>query len=131
SQHGDAEYLEGARATAPNRRFERWPIGMHREKRRAQPDGGFNALFDRVRNIVKLEVEKDLLSRICKLAHERQAAGIRELIADLIEAYRVAEPRYEAARLLDGRHIERNNQPACIRYLQYEAPSFLPINHKS
>ncbi len=47
----------------------------------------------------------------------RQAAGEGELIADLVERHRVAEPRHHGLRLFDRGHVERDDQPVAGLHL--------------
>ena len=70
----------------------------------------FDALRDRVADVVQLHVDEDLLAGVGQRAREIEPAGKAELIADLVEHDRLAEPRHHRLRLGDGRHIERDDQ---------------------
>jgi hypothetical protein len=50
---------------------------------------------------VQLEIDEHFLAAFGQLRHQRKAAGVAELIADLVEAHAVAEPRDQRFRRLD------------------------------
>ena len=72
---------------------------MHGEKGRAELRDAFNAVRDRIADVVQLEVEEDLLAGCARAAaREGEAAGKAELIADLVERDGVAELRRPSPR---------------------------------
>ena len=83
---------------------------MHREESGAKPGHAFDALRDGVGDVVQLEVDKDLLAGAGQRVRVRKPAGEGELIADLVERDRVAEPRHQRGRRFDRGDIERNDQ---------------------
>src|SRR4029077_11162316 len=54
--------------------------------------------------------EKDAFAGVNQGGHIAKPAGISELIADLVERHRVAEPGHHGARVLDRRQIEGDDQ---------------------
>ena len=79
-------------------------------KRRAHARDALHALRDRVADVVQLHVDEDLLAGVGQRAREIEPAGKAELVADLVEHDRLAEPRHQRLRLGDGRDIERDDQ---------------------
>ena len=75
-------------------------IGVHGEEARAEPRHALDALRDRVADVVQLEIEEHALAGAGKRLREGKPAGEGELIADLVERYRIAEPRHHAPALL-------------------------------
>ena len=69
-----------------------------------------HALRDRVADVVQLHVDEHLLAGVGERAREIEPAGEAELIADLVEHDRLAEPRHHRLRLGDGGNVERNDQ---------------------
>src|SRR5262249_12453890 len=89
-------------------------IGMHGQEGRAEPGDALDTTRDRVADIVQLEIDEDLLALVGELADQRQAAGIAELIADLVEAHAVAEPRHHGFRLRHIGQVERHDQAVFV-----------------
>ena len=83
---------------------------MHREEGRAQSRDAFNALRNGIADVVQLEIEEDALARAGEHARKIDPAGEGELIADLVERHRFAQPRHQRLRLGDGADIERDDQ---------------------
>ncbi len=83
---------------------------MHGEKRRAKPRHAFHALRHRIADVVKLQIDEDLVTRVDQRMRIGDAAGKGELITNLIERDRIAEPRHQRLRRFDRRHIERDDQ---------------------
>ena len=76
---------------------------MHCEESRAEASDAFDALGDRIADIVQFKIEEDALSGTGELLRVSEAAGISELVADLVERHRIAEPRHHGFRRLDRR----------------------------
>src|SRR5690242_16347856 len=83
---------------------------MHSQESRAEFRHALDTSRNRIADIVQLEVEEHFLAGLGELAHQWQAAGISELIPDLVEAHTVAEPRDHRLRRIDAWEIERHNQ---------------------
>ena len=102
-QHGDGENLQARAGAGLDRRLHGLRIGMHGEEGRAQFGDALDAARHGVADVVQLEIDEHLLAGIGELADQRQAAGISELIADLVEGHAVAEPRDHRFRGGDAR----------------------------
>ncbi len=84
---------------------------MHREERCAERRDAFDSLGDGVADIVELEVQKNALARAREHLGEVDAARESQLVADLVERDRLAEPHDNRLRLRHRRDIEGNDQP--------------------
>ena len=71
---------------------------------------------DRVRDVVKLEVEEDARARSDEFAHEVGAGGCEQLRADLEHARRAAQRVERAPRLVRRRNVERDDKFLFRRY---------------
>ena len=91
-QHGDGEDLQIRSRARLDRRLHGLRIGMHGEEGRAKRGDALDAARHGIADVVQLEIDEHLLARVGELADQRQAAGISELIADLVERHAVAEP---------------------------------------
>ena len=103
----DAQLRAGARV---DRRVHGLRIGVHGEERRAELRDALDPARDRVADVVQLEVEEDLLAGAGQRAREVEPAREGELIADLVERHRFAEPRHHRLRRGDRGHVERDDQ---------------------
>ena len=97
-------------AAAFDRALHGLRIGVHGEEGRAQLGDALDTTRDGVADVVHLEIGEHLLALVGELADQRQAAGISELIADLVEGDAVAEPRDHRLRGINAGKIERNDQ---------------------
>ncbi len=84
---------------------------MHGQECRAKCCDALDAARHRIADVVQLEIDENLLAGVRELTDQRQAAGISELIADLVKCNAVAEPRDHRFRSRDAGQIERHNQP--------------------
>ena len=84
-------------------------------------------LRHRVRNVVKLEVEKNQKSATNQLPHQPRLGRGEELLTDLYRAFSRIEPRRESERRQHVRKVERNDDPrrvsAHVQLLVYAKPS--------
>ena len=126
-KHRDAE---NAQRPAPclDRRLHGLRIGVNRQESCAQARGTFHALCNRIADIVQLEIEKDLLAGAGELLRVGESASISELIADLVERHRVAEPRHQRFRGLDRRKLECHDQ-ALTRRNRHSGRSLRSFRH--
>ena len=109
-EHGHGQNAQLRAALAFDRRLHGLRIGVHGQERRAELRDALDALGHRVADIVQLEIEKHLLAGGDQSRGERQAAGEGELIADLVEPHRIAEPRHHRLGRRHRRHIESHDQ---------------------
>src|SRR5688572_8951231 len=85
---------------------------MHREERGAAAGEVAHRAAHGLRDVVELQVGKDLVSARGKPRDELEGAGAaEELEADLVEARGVAELLDQRARLLGRRHVQGNDEP--------------------
>jgi hypothetical protein len=101
---------------------------MHGEEASAELRHALHAFGHRVADVVQLQVEEDALARAHQLFGERQAAGISELIADLVDADGIAQPLHHRARGVDGGNIESQDQ-AVARIKSHNRPSRKLLRH--
>ena len=127
-QHGDGEDAQ-ARLARLDRGLHGLRIGMHGEERGAEPRHAFDALRDRVADVMKLEIDEHLLAGIGQRVGEGETAGEGELIADLVERHRVAEPRHHGLRRFDRRQVERDDQAVAGLHRHRSIPSTLSRHH--
>jgi hypothetical protein len=115
-QHGDGE---NAQTAFP--RLDRGPhglrIGVHREESGPDPRHAFDARGDGVADVVQFHVDEELLAAVDQRRRIGKSAGERELIADLVERHRVAEPCHHGLRFFDRGHVERDDQPVAGLHL--------------
>ena len=83
---------------------------MHGQERRAERGNALDAACHRIADVVQLEIDEHLLAAVGEAAHQRQAAGIGELITDLVKCHAVAEPGYHRFGGGDAGQIERHDQ---------------------
>ena len=75
---------------------------------RAGVHGGFNRLFDGVRDVVELEVEEDARAGVDERPHERGALAREQAVADLESAGDAAQRGGQLHRALAGVDVERD-----------------------
>ena len=110
-QHGHGQDFQIRSRARPGRRLHGLRIGVHGQKRRAEPGDALDTARHRIADVVQLEIDKDLLAGIGELPHQRQASGKSQLITDLVKRHGIAEPRNHRFRRSDIRQIQRHNQP--------------------
>ena len=111
-RHGDEQR---ARAVRPGQSLER---GTHHGLRAGsvevddihiQRRERGHRLFDRVRDVVQLEVEKDLVAARADLAHDVRPFGIKQLHADLHKRLLVLKTVEKRERLFPAVKIQRDD----------------------
>src|SRR5205085_3701439 len=90
--------------------------GVYVENRDAEAHGLAARGGDRVRDVVKLQVEEDARARCDEFADEVGACGCEQLRADLEHASRVAQRFERAPRINRSRNVERDDQLLFRRY---------------
>ena len=71
---------------------------MHGEECRADLCDAFDALLDRIADVVQLEIDENLFALADQLAGKFKASGKAKLVADLVKRDGVVELRDQAAR---------------------------------
>ena len=94
---------------------------MHGEEARAKARDALDALGDGVADIVQLQIEKDALARLHQFFGERQAAGIGELIADLVNADGIPELLHHLLCGVHGSDVKSEDQ-AVARIKSHNGP---------
>ena len=110
-EHGHAEQLERAIASAPHSCVERLAVErMHGEELGAgRSDRGGRAL-DRRLDVEQLGIDEHRPAGRRQLLRQGEAASEQELEPDLVDADAVLERADQLARLGDARHVERDDQ---------------------
>ena len=111
-EDGDAQDLEVRAGLAGHRRAQRLEVvRVHGQERSA----GFGGIAGRplhgILDVEKLHVEEHAPLVARQLAREIETAAHGQLEADLVKPDRVAKRGDKSARLLDGWHIEGDDQP--------------------
>ena len=94
---------------------------MHGEEGDAHPRDVLDPARDRVTDIVQFHVEEDPLAGVGQRGRQWQAALEGELIADLVEADRIAERLDDGLGVTHRGKIEGDDQP--IARLQWHGPA--------
>ena len=130
-KHGDGEQPQGRAFARVDRGVHGLRIGVHREERCAERRDAFDSLGDGVADIVELEVQKNALARAREHLGEVDAARESQLVADLVERDRLAEPHDNRLSLRHRRHIQRNDQPLPRIKAHGEASSVVLLSRRS
>ena len=96
------------------------PRGVDGHHADAQLGGRLDGRGDGVRDVVELEVEKNLPAGGDQVAHNLRPLGREELFPDLVGSCGLADGLYDLAGLGGARNIERHDEP--IPWLQHRLP---------
>ena len=109
-QHGHGQQVQARTRLRLDRRPHGLRIGMHGEERRAELRDTFDPARNRVGDVVQFQVEEHALAGAGQPFSQRQAARVAELIADLVERHRLAQPFDHGFGRRNGGQVERHDQ---------------------
>jgi hypothetical protein len=92
------------------------PERVHVDEGDAELPGGAHRARHRVRDVVELEVEEDLLPARDHLAHEVGTSGGEDLAAHLEHTDVAGQPVHHGTRRRRVRHVESDDQPVARRH---------------